>query len=114
MNRSDSHTCWQGNEYVIVTGNYPAPQNSCERYSVKDDTWEELPDLNYGRNCHSSIVFEDRICYVFFGEDIEEGGQNTIERLDLSAGQKAWKWDLIKRPSIIPQSITAIGCQYAI
>jgi N-acetylneuraminic acid mutarotase len=65
---------------------------SCERYSVGDDKWIALPDLNVPAMNPSVCVFNNQFLYKFGGKQSEEKLTNTIERLNLEGGG----WEVIK------------------
>jgi hypothetical protein len=57
--KKDQHTLCELNNFVYSIGGLTGcePLTDCEKYSVKDDKWEQLPDLNMGRACCAAFIF---------------------------------------------------------
>ncbi|MCQ2818445.1 MAG: hypothetical protein MJ252_14350 [archaeon] len=57
---------------------------SCERYSIDNNEWNDLPNLLNSRERSSCCVYNDTFLYVFFGFDRSKSHYiTTIERINL-------------------------------
>ena len=99
--------CSHDNEFLFVTGgsHQGTCLDTCEEYSILDDTWTSGPSLNTARAHHSSCTLE-RYIYVFCGQKSLENDQasylGSIERLDARAwltGDSSTTWELINLKS---------------
>ena len=63
--------CTMGSDFIIVSGSdvktTKGAAQSVEAYNIRDDRWEMLPDLNFGRDTHGSCSFNDHIHRHIFG-----------------------------------------------
>ena len=55
----------------------------CEKYSIVENNWSELPELNESRNLLSPCVFSNRYLYAIGGSLSEHGKNETYEFLDI-------------------------------
>ena len=63
----------------------------CERYSVADDTWENIAQMYFKRkNCSACALSQHKI-YVFGGTEHSSGGADSIECYDAELDA----WDLV-------------------
>jgi hypothetical protein len=61
---------------------------SVELYNLGSGKWDELPEMNYGRDTHGSCTFNDQVIYVFCGNRFpDEACFNIIERYDTQGGE---------------------------
>ena len=110
------------NQFVIISGgcsvnnNQSFSSNLVDQYSLEQDSWQRLPDLNIGRINHASCALAKTV-YVFCGSNKMMGYLNSIESLTISAENK---WQLIEvsrrdlAPRIMPGTISISGHQIAI
>ena len=84
--------------------------SSCERYSVNDDKWEALPDLNIASMNSSVCVFNQRFLYKFGGNKENDELANIIEKLDLKRGE----WEIIQFNNNSIPRIPSSGCVFQI
>ena len=66
---------------LSVSGN-DEYMNTCLRYSVEKDIWEDMPFMNEGRMAHSSCFLEPKL-YVFGGRNAD-GVMSSIESLKIT------------------------------
>jgi len=82
---------------VIVTGSRIDSGTTCEMLSIKENKWQELPELKNGRYYHSSCSFNDNKVFVFCGLcSNTKKYLDSIEFLELSNVQAGWqKFEII-------------------
>jgi N-acetylneuraminic acid mutarotase len=68
---------------------------SCERYSIKDNKWEKIPNLNLARSLASCFIFENEI-HVVGGYLAKTKRTPTIERF--SVKENKWHFSKAKLP----------------
>jgi hypothetical protein len=77
--------CSMGENYIFVTGSRKDVQKApfrTEMFSIHENKWMELAQINNGRHYHSSCSFENSAVYIFCGISNETKKYlNTIERL---------------------------------
>lgn len=106
--------CSQGTSHIIVSGNFLTTENEkaskkVERYSIKKDSWKELPELTVGRAFHGTCCLQN-VVYVFAGmSGSDNKALNSIEKLDLELvksnkrqGMPAPLWTTIVVPELTP------------
>lgn len=77
-------------DYIYVTGGRYS-YNTCERYSIFEDKWEVMGQMNYGRYEHVAIIMAfEKLIFVVGGLPQEEVGK-IIERYDIVND----RWDVI-------------------
>ena len=69
----------------MTGGEYPV-DDKCELFDTNTNKWMQLPNLNEGRDYHSSCAFNKDTIYVFCGRDV-----NSIEKHTIGTN----KWDTI-------------------
>ena len=85
-NYSDKFIYISGGESL---GNYDTIVDKVVRYNIDTEVWEDVVNLNVGRNIHSSCTLNDTIYVV--------GGVNgskfisTMEKLDIKRAQSRWQ-----------------------
>ena len=68
----------------------------CEIYSVENDSWNMMPQLNVKRANCAACIFNQRYLYVFGGDETTTTSQvffslcESIERLDLMSATPYW------------------------
>lgn len=81
--RNGHSVCNVNDTHLVVSGTRVGKSNTCEIYSIKDNTWSDLPELNQGRYYHSSCCFNGTKVFVFCGvEPIFKKYIDSIEVLD--------------------------------
>jgi hypothetical protein len=82
---------------VIVTGTRIDAGNTCEMLSIKENKWQELPELKNGRYYHSSCSFNDSRVFVFCGLcSLTKKYLDSIEFLELQNVAAGWqKFEII-------------------
>ena len=92
-----------GTDFIIVSGSdvkFKGAAKSVEAYNIRDDRWEILPEMNFGRDTHGSCSFNDHVLYVFCGNRYpDERCFNIIERYDTRAGEP---WQVIDPGDSLP------------
>lgn len=78
------------NNEIYAVGGYNT--RTCERYSMLDDEWAELPELNLERQVSTLFFTNRRTLYAAFGF-ISEEKFDYVERLDISVSKE---WQLIR------------------
>ena len=73
-----------------IGGNHPATKDS-EKYSITNNKWYPLPDLNTERHAAATFIFKSRYLFAFCGM-CTNAHINTLERLLLSNPKK---WEFI-------------------
>jgi len=73
-----------------IGGNHPATKDS-EKYSIANNKWYSLPDLNTERHAAATFIFNSRYLFAFCGM-CTNAHINTLERLLLS---NPTKWEFI-------------------
>ncbi|MCQ2818067.1 MAG: hypothetical protein MJ252_12445 [archaeon] len=69
---------------------------SCEKYSIDNNEWSELPNLLSSRERASCCVYNENMLYVFFGFDRSKSHYiTTIEKLNLKEPNQ---WESISVP----------------
>jgi len=77
---------------VMVAGGFGYGQRSLpdtEVYSVKDNKWRITAPLNVPRKGANLLRFRDGAVYCFGGNS-GEASVDSIERIDIGAGETAW------------------------
>ena len=69
--------------------------SECQKYSIKLDKWEKLPNLNHEKNNLASVVFNENQIYAIGGNSYYNNPDRFIERLGIN---KDKKWELIEMP----------------
>lgn len=93
--RNGHGICALGQKFVVVTGTRIGNGKTVEMYSVKDNSWEDLPHMNSGRYYHSSASFNEAKVFVFCGlEATTKKYLDTIEFLDVA--NKAQEWQVFE------------------
>jgi len=101
----------RGTEEIIVAGGYTNGNlfNKCERYSIRDNQWTQLPNLTEAKASSSLCLLNDRYLYCFGGLQKSDKGHpylsNSIEVLDLL---NPMQWT--KHALNLPISGCDIGC----
>jgi|LauGreDrversion4_2_1035121.scaffolds.fasta_scaffold470589_1 hypothetical protein len=97
----------QRNE-IFVAGGYTEGElnKKVERYSIAEDKWTFLPDLNEYK-CSMSLCLLDDSRYLYSIGGLSKVDQNiqlntTIERLDLSNPNATWQ--------VMPAKLTEAAC----
>ena len=81
-------------DFVYVFGGYCNEYlASCERYSLSQKCWSQLPDLNEAKDCITVAVWKDRIYIVGYGS-------NKIEAFDVST-ESTFVLPITLRPAFI-------------
>ena len=97
--------------YLIVTGGLNPSGYRTEYYSIEDDSWKTIADLNISRKAHSSCSFNQSQVFVFGGKNGSNQTINTIERLQFRNLDLGWTEILIESDLKPPlQSYPAV-CQ---
>ena len=99
-------------EEIFVTGGYINGKltTKCERYIVRDNIWETLPDLQEAKASSSLCLMNNQYLYCFGG--LSRNAQNqaflngSIEVLDLRNIQAGWE----KLNLTLPVTGCDIGC----
>lgn len=67
----------KGQIYVFggMTGNdsHIKTLNTCEVYTIKDDTWQDVPALSHARQSFSVCQFNEKYIFAFGGKVLAEG-----------------------------------------
>ena len=77
------------NHVFVISG---AEEKSVSRYSIAEDVWESLPELNVARECAGACTISGNI-YVNAGRDKRYVYLTSVEKLslsDVSKGGTAW------------------------
>ena len=85
------------NFYIFVTGGWRKydRKNSVYRYTLRGDSWKQIPSMTQPRESHSSIVFKEKL-YVLGGYiDWDKGHTPLIESLGFYTDKK-WQAFVIK------------------
>jgi len=77
----------------------------CEKYSVKNDTWERIAMMHQARSRTAACLFDRKFIYVFFGTNSYGNNVRTIERYDIEKNQ----WDIVEPVNQIPGIETTCG-----
>ena len=77
---------------MVTSSSVEAKSRRCQQYSIADDKWSRLPNLNEARATHSSCTFAARYILVFGGITDDYRHLNSFERLDMMDRKK---WELI-------------------
>ena len=100
------------NNEIYVAGGYSEGEltKKVEKYSVAEDKWTFLPDLNEFK-CSMSLCMLDDNKYLYSIGGLSKIEQNiqlntTIERLDLSNPNAQWQVMPIK----LPEAACDLGC----
>ena len=88
---------------IYVAGGYSNAMitKNCEVYSIAEDRWKRLPQLNEEKLSATLCCLNNRYLYCFGGITKKETGNvvlNSIEMLDLSAAQPKWTMLAFKLP----------------
>ena len=67
---------------LVITGGLNPSGFRAEYYSVENDSWSTITDLNVGRKAHASCTFNKSLVFVFGGKAGNNKPICTIERLD--------------------------------
>ena len=54
--------------------------SSCEVYSIKDDSWQEMPPMAHARQSFSACLFNEKYIFVFGGKVLGQGA--TIRNMN--------------------------------
>ena len=96
---------YRSDRIVLAGGMSDGHQTStCEIYSIADDEWHDLPELNQPKEDCSLCLVRNHFLFCFGGV-IEDGYTNTIEMLNLRTCQ-TWITLSIK----LPEKSYQIGC----
>ena len=82
---------------------------SMEIYNIQTNSWHKGPNLNIGREHHSSCGL-DQWAYIFGGIDKDWNSLNSLERVFLKDGQAQGSWELIRLKIILSRKWSAM-CQ---
>jgi N-acetylneuraminic acid mutarotase len=78
---------------VYVFGGSDGQQdlNACERYSLVDNTWQQITPMSMRRNGSSCVAFEKAI-FVFGGNEQDVGSLDSIEKYTIETD----KWTITR------------------
>ena len=82
-----------GSEAIAIAG---WTLKSAERYSLQDDQWTDLADLNVKRSSFAASSIKDKYIYVFAGLNDEDSRLDSIEQYDALSNK--WTELSIKYP----------------
>jgi len=81
--------------YLYAIGGFSQAKEftrQCERYNIRNDTWEEIASLNVGSNNPCACTFNDRYIYKFGGKIDDTRLCNYIERYSPAID----KWTIVQ------------------
>ena len=99
---------------IFVAGGYTEGDlnKKCEKYSVANNVWTELPELNEFKCSQSLCLLDNKHLYSIGGlSKIDSNVQlnTTIERLDLQPlNIQTWNWQVL--PLRLNEAACDIGC----
>jgi hypothetical protein len=94
------HTlCLEGDFIYSVGGTHNGSEayNDCEKYSISQNKWEPISNLNAARICCCSFSFNKTHLYTFAGYYAGSNNLNSLERYSILT-QGAWEVMTVKNP----------------
>jgi len=90
--------CIASEEIYSIGGYRQGFLSDCQKYSIKLDKWEKLPNLNQEKNNLASPVLNENHIYAIGGNDYYNKPVCFVERLGIN---KDKKWKLIEMPDFV-------------
>jgi hypothetical protein len=83
------------------------PTAKSEMYSLDEDRWINLPNLNEPRFSQTLCLFNEELLYSFGGFDEKQKGTTSVERLNVKTLKRDSKWT--KLQVNLPQTLSNMG-----